>query len=95
MIQGVKFEVKLEPEPGLEWKMIWPGLDPYGQKVIGRTLVNINVGYQFSDCPYIRWDTKVSQLYGYHGIDNGHFYGWTLNWHHQLDPRSMILYHGW
>ena len=38
-------------EPGLEWSMTWPALDPYGQKVIGRTLANIKVGYQFR-CRY-------------------------------------------
>ena len=38
-------------EPGLEWSMTWPALDPYGQKVIGRTLANIKVGYQFR-CGY-------------------------------------------
>ena len=36
---------------GLEWSMTWPALDPYGQKVIGRTLANIKVGYQFR-CGY-------------------------------------------
>ena len=47
VIHGVQFDAQLEPEPGLEWSMTWPALDPYGQKVIGRTLANIKVGYQF------------------------------------------------
>ena len=43
--------IKKSMGPGLEWSMTWPALDPYGQKVIGRTLANIKVGYQFR-CGY-------------------------------------------
>jgi hypothetical protein len=92
-IEGNIFQETLESQSALKWSFKWNGLDTYGQKVYGQTMTIIKAGYEFTDCQFIEWDTKIAYLQGYasHGKD---FYGWNLDFHHKLDPISAVMYHG-
>lgn len=91
-IQGHKFVEHLEPEVNLKWTFDWtPTTNVYGQKVAGPSFALLKVGYKFTDCSRVFWDSKVIEIKN-PVLKPRHFYGWKLNFQHLLDPANLILY---
>ena len=92
-IAGRLFIHIFEADNNLTQRFVFDNLDAYGRKVYGRTLVKVEVGYQYKLCPSRVWEVRNSELHAAvpHSSNIG---GWNLDIHHRYSPRDNIVYKG-
>ncbi|XP_055383652.1 teneurin-m isoform X3 [Condylostylus longicornis] len=92
-IEGILFERIFEADPGIKFTYAWNRLNIYRQRVYGVTTAVVKVGYQYTDCKDIIWDTQTTKLSG-HDMTISEVGGWNLDIHHRYNFHEGILQKG-
>uniref|UniRef100_A0AC35TJA7 Teneurin-1 n=1 Tax=Rhabditophanes sp. KR3021 TaxID=114890 RepID=A0AC35TJA7_9BILA len=92
-VAGTTYQTTLQAKPNLRYTFNWNKQDSYKQAVYGFVGINIDVGYEYKDCPVIVW-TNSSHLIEGHQLSNLTMGGWQLSNHHHYDYLNNILERG-
>ncbi|XP_068081732.1 teneurin-a [Anabrus simplex] len=82
-----------EADPHLTHTFAWNKRNVYKQKVYGVAQARISVGYQYSSCPSVIWETQTAMLQGF-DVDISDVGGWSLDVHHHYNFHEGILQKG-
>nr|CAD7200938.1 unnamed protein product [Timema douglasi] len=83
-IEGSVHTRAYEADPHLTHTFAWNKRNVYKQKVYGVAQAKISVGYQYSSCPSILWETQTAVLQGF-DVDISDVGGWSLDIHHHYN----------
>nr|CAD7424065.1 unnamed protein product [Timema monikensis] len=89
-IEGSVHTRAYEADPHLTHTFAWNKRNVYKQKVYGVAQAKISVGYQYSSCPSILWETQTAVLQGF-DVDISDVGGWSLDIHHHYNFHEGIL----
>ncbi|QQP39609.1 Uncharacterized protein FKW44_020548, partial [Caligus rogercresseyi] len=92
-IEGVLFQKTFEADPDLKYTYSWQRLNVYRQRVFGTTTAVVKVGYSYSDCAQVIWNTQTTKISG-QDLTVSDIGGWDLDIHHRYNPEEGILYRG-
>nr|CAD7569594.1 unnamed protein product [Timema californicum] len=92
-IEGSVHTRAYEADPHLTHTFAWNKRNVYKQKVYGVAQAKISVGYQYSSCPSILWETQTAVLQGF-DVDISDVGGWSLDIHHHYNFHEGILQKG-
>ncbi|XP_023248034.1 teneurin-a [Copidosoma floridanum] len=92
-IEGSVHTKTYEADPNLVHTFAWNKRNVYKQKVYGVAQARVSVGYQYSSCPSVIWETQTASLEGHQDTisDIG---GWGLDIHHHYNFHEGILQKG-
>ena len=92
-IEGRVFMQIYEAENNLTQLFVFDGHDTFGQKVYGKSLVKVEVGYQYKLCSKTVWETRMVELQT--GVPHtSNIGGWDLDIHHRYNPGHATVYKG-
>ncbi|XP_058794630.1 teneurin-a isoform X3 [Phymastichus coffea] len=92
-IEGSVHTKTYEADPQLTHTFAWSKRNVYKQKVYGVAQARVSVGYQYSSCPQIIWETQTATLQGF-DVDISDVGGWGLDIHHHYNFHEGILQKG-
>ncbi|XP_023702268.1 teneurin-a isoform X2 [Cryptotermes secundus] len=92
-IEGSVHTKTYEADPHLVHTFAWNKRNVYKQKVYGVAQARISVGYQYSSCPAVVWETQTATLQGF-DVDISDVGGWSLDIHHHYNFHEGILQKG-
>ncbi|XP_053400283.1 teneurin-m-like isoform X5 [Mercenaria mercenaria] len=92
-VEGIQFEKTFEADSELKYTYAWDRRNAYRQKVYGIVPVRVNVGYQYSGCGYIFWETRSSTMSGF-DLTSSEIGRWNLDIHHTYNFQEGILHKG-
>ncbi|PSN55675.1 Teneurin-a [Blattella germanica] len=92
-IEGSVHTKTYEADPHLTHTFAWNKRNVYKQKVYGVAQARISVGYQYSSCPAVVWETQTATLQGF-DVDISDVGGWSLDIHHHYNFHEGILQKG-
>ncbi|XP_049862885.1 teneurin-a isoform X3 [Schistocerca gregaria] len=92
-IEGSVHTRTYEADPHLTHTFAWNKRNVYKQKVYGVAQAKISVGYQYSSCPAVIWETQTAMLQGF-DVDISDVGGWSLDIHHHYNFHEGILQKG-
>ena len=92
-IEGDLFEKTFEADPNLKYTYSWKGVNVYRQRVYGTTTALVKVGYEYSGCSRIMWNTQSTRVSG-QDLTLSNIGGWDLDIHHRYNFQEGILYRG-
>nr|CAD7259172.1 unnamed protein product [Timema shepardi] len=92
-IEGSVHTRAYEADPHLTHTFAWNKRNVYKQKVYGVAQAKISVGYQYSSCPSILWETQTAVLQGF-DVDISDVGGWSLDIHHHYNFHEGVLQNG-
>ncbi|XP_065204844.1 teneurin-m isoform X4 [Planococcus citri] len=92
-IEGILFEKTFEADPNIRYTYAWNRLNVYKQRVYGVTTAIVKVGYEYTDCKDILWDTQTTKLSG-NDMSISEVGGWNLDIHHRYNFHEGILQKG-
>ena len=81
VVAGVVFKKVFEGEPDLVYTYGWNKRNVYNQKVYTDTDARVFVGYEYTECQAIIWETQTTRLAGFQ-VDISDIGGWNINIHH-------------
>ena len=84
VVAGVVFTKVFEGEADLVYTYGWNKRNVYNQKVYTDTDARVFVGYEYTDCPAIIWETQTTRLAGFQ-VDISDIGGWNINIHHHYN----------
>ena len=84
VVAGVVFVKVFEGEADLVYTYGWNKRNVYNQKVFTDTNARVFVGYEYTDCPAIIWETQTTRLAGFQ-VDISDIGGWNINIHHHYN----------
>ncbi|GMS89781.1 hypothetical protein PENTCL1PPCAC_11956 [Pristionchus entomophagus] len=93
-IAGRRQEMILAAKKMLRYAWNWNGLDAYGQKMEGRVMASVRIGYQWEGCKEISWVDRRVFMDSSNGRKEEMGRGWTIDRHHALDVKNEILDRG-
>ena len=68
-------------------------MNVYRQRVYGTTTALVKVGYEYSGCSRVLWNTQSTRVAG-QDLSISSIGGWDLNIHHRYNYQEGILYRG-
>ncbi|XP_063223573.1 teneurin-a [Bacillus rossius redtenbacheri] len=92
-IEGSVHARTYEADPLLTHTFAWNKRNVYKQKVYGVAQAKISVGYEYSSCPAVVWETQTAMLQGF-DVDISDVGGWSLDIHHHYNFLEGILQKG-
>ncbi|KAK6619588.1 hypothetical protein RUM43_012345 [Polyplax serrata] len=92
-IEGSIYTKMYEADPDLTHIFAWNKRNVYKQKVYGVALAKISIGYQYSSCVNVIWETQTATLNGF-VVDISDIGGWSLDVHHHYNFHEGILQRG-
>ena len=92
-IEGSVHTKTYEADPDLTHTFAWNKRNVYKQKVYGIAQARISIGYQYSSCATIIWETQTATLQGF-DVDISDVGGWGLDIHHHYNFHEGILQKG-
>jgi len=92
-IEGDLFEKTFEADPNLKYTYSWKGVNVYRQRVYGTTTALVKVGYEYTGCARIMWNTQSARVSG-QDLTLSNIGGWDLDIHHRYNFQEGILYRG-
>lgn len=92
-VEGNLFEKSFEADAFLRYTYAWNRRNVYRQKVFGVANAFVSVGYEYSSCPQVLWESQSVQLPG-HDMSISEIGGWNLNIHHRYNFHEGILQKG-
>lgn len=92
-IEGSLHTKTYEADPDLIHTFAWNKRNVYKQKVYGVAQARVSVGYQYSSCSAIIWETQTATLQGF-DVDISDVGGWGLDIHHHYNFHEGILQKG-
>ncbi|XP_016839726.1 teneurin-a isoform X5 [Nasonia vitripennis] len=92
-IEGSLHTKTYEADPELTHTFAWNKRNVYKQKVYGVAQARISIGYQYSSCASIIWETQTATLQGF-DVDISDVGGWGLDIHHHYNFHEGILQKG-
>ncbi|CAL8089828.1 unnamed protein product [Calicophoron daubneyi] len=92
-IAGLRYTVRLEPEPGLTHIFHWNRTDGYNRTVYGVVNAKVSVGYIYDGCPQVFWERKKARLEG-HELTSSELANWNLDMVHHYSINHGIVYRG-
>ena len=84
VVAGVVFKKTFEGEADLVYTYGWNKRNVYNQKVFTDTDVRVSVGYQYTGCAAVIWETQTTKLAGFQ-VDISDIGGWNINIHHHYN----------
>ena len=84
VVAGVVFTKVFEGEADLVYTYGWNKRNVYNQKVYTDTDARVFVGYEYTDCPTVIWETQTTRLAGFQ-VDISDIGGWNINIHHHYN----------
>ena len=87
------FEKTFEADPNLKYTYSWKGVNVYRQRVYGTTTALVKVGYEYTGCARIMWNTQSARVSG-QDLTLSNIGGWDLDIHHRYNFQEGILYRG-
>ncbi|KAF0307676.1 Teneurin-a [Amphibalanus amphitrite] len=84
IVEGTVFTQTFESDPNITYSYSWNKRNVYEQKVYGMAQAHVSVGYEYSDCAAIVWDTRVLPIPGFR-MDISDIGGWNLDIHHMYN----------
>ncbi|XP_043247283.1 teneurin-m-like isoform X2 [Amphibalanus amphitrite] len=93
IVEGTVFTQTFESDPNITYSYSWNKRNVYEQKVYGMAQAHVSVGYEYSDCAAIMWDTRVLPIPGFR-MDISDIGGWNLDIHHMYNFHEGILQRG-
>ncbi|KAH3713533.1 hypothetical protein DPMN_073325, partial [Dreissena polymorpha] len=92
-VEGILFEKTFEADPELKFSYAWDRRNAYQQKVYGIVPVRVLVGYQYSGCGYIYWESHSTTMSGF-DLTSSEIGHWNLDLHHTYNFQEGILHKG-
>lgn len=92
-IEGSLHTHTYEADPDLTHVFAWNKRNVYKQKVYGQAQAKISIGYEYSSCSSIVWETQTATLAGF-DVDISDIGGWGLDIHHHYNFHEGILQKG-
>jgi hypothetical protein len=92
-IEGSLHMKTYEADPNLSHTFAWSKRNVYKQKVYGVAQARISIGYDYSSCASVIWETQTATLQGY-DVDISDVGGWGLDIHHHYNFHEGILQKG-
>lgn len=92
-IEGSLHTHTYEADPDLTHVFAWNKRNVYKQKVYGQAQAKISIGYEYSSCSSIVWETQTATLTGF-DVDISDIGGWGLDIHHHYNFHEGILQKG-
>ncbi|XP_011500847.1 PREDICTED: teneurin-a isoform X2 [Ceratosolen solmsi marchali] len=92
-IEGSLHMKTYEADPNLSHTFAWSKRNVYKQKVYGVAQARISIGYEYSSCASIIWETQTATLQGF-DVDISDVGGWGLDIHHHYNFHEGILQKG-
>ena len=84
-VAGDLYKKVLEPDVGLRYTFAWDKRNTYNQKVYGLVEAEVSVGYEYSECAHILWNSQMVKIKGF-DVDISNTGSWNLNIHHHYNP---------
>ncbi|XP_022828977.1 teneurin-a isoform X4 [Spodoptera litura] len=92
-IEGSLHTHTYEADPDLTHIFAWNKRNVYKQKVYGQAQAKISIGYEYTSCSSIVWETQTATLAGF-DVDISDIGGWGLDIHHHYNFHEGILQKG-
>ena len=83
-VAGLVIKKVLEAEESLVYKYSLNKRNVYNQKVYTDTDARVFVGYEYTECEAIIWETQTTRLAGFQ-VDISDIGGWNINIHHHYN----------
>ena len=94
VVEGTVVEQTLEAEADLSYTLSWNRHNVYQQKVYGRTLASVRVGYEAAACPHaVVWTSLVAPMVGF-APNISAVAEFNIDQHHHLLVAQNIWYQG-
>jgi hypothetical protein len=84
VIEGSVYEKTFEADPHLSYTFAWNKRNVYKQKVYGVATARVSVGYEYTTCASIVWETQTVAMQGF-DVDISDVGGWSLDIHHHYN----------
>ncbi|KAF4518759.1 hypothetical protein B566_EDAN006163 [Ephemera danica] len=93
VIEGSVYERTFEADPHLSYTFAWNKRNVYKQKVYGVATARVSVGYEYTSCASIVWETQTVAMQGF-DVDISDVGGWSLDIHHHYNFHEGVLQKG-